>query len=98
MSDLISKREVLQILKSHGVLCDSAKELIENMNTVDLTGKECTEASGSVLFQGQRLDNGEWIYGSLVPLENGERQLFRKRKSFYAVWSGTLLYLHLSRC
>ena len=31
MPDLVSKKEILEVLESHGVLCDFAKHLIENM-------------------------------------------------------------------
>ncbi len=35
MSDLVSKKEILGVLESHGVLCDFAKHLIENMPAAD---------------------------------------------------------------
>ena len=35
MSALVSKKEVLEVLESHGVLCDFAKHLIENMPADD---------------------------------------------------------------
>ena len=90
MFDLISKKEILKILESHGVLCDFAKHLIENMPTVDFAGIEnCHETdsvsaasktamaktNGLPLYRGRRLDNGEWVHGTLVPLENGGKAI-----------------------